>query len=122
MTIFKANEFIFGGFITVSVSDEWKSDPNAFIFSLTNKDNKPVKIKVDPNEHEYAIGCYSDFGPTFGFDIQIANNANTTMNSCSNLGFSYEHPQYRCGSTEASTFLAGSNPFQLDEIEVCEKE
>ena len=41
-------------------SDKYKSDPNAFIFSLTNKDNSPLKMKVDPNEHQWAILCHSE--------------------------------------------------------------
>ncbi len=100
MTIVKAkrSEFIFGGFTTVDwdSSDSHKSDPNAFLFSLTNKDNIPVKIKIHPNEHHCAIYCDSDYGPTFGYsgDIHIADNANTTMNSCSDLGGTYSHPQY----------------------------
>ncbi len=40
----KQSEFIFGGFTAVSWESYarvgYKSDPNAFIFSLTNKDNK----------------------------------------------------------------------------------
>jgi hypothetical protein len=126
LTILKAKQssYVFGGFTSV----EWdsssgrKSDRNAFIFSLTNKENKPVKIKIKPNQHKYAIYCHSELGPTFGRDIQIANNANTTMESCSLLGFSYNHPQYAHGTKEASTFLAGSNPFQLDEIEIYVRE
>jgi hypothetical protein len=125
LTILKAKEskFVFGGFTTVSwdSSSDYKSDPNAFLFSLTNKDNTPLKMKVDPDEHESAIICHSRYGPTFGNDICIANNANTTMNGYSNLGYSYKHPQYARGTNEAKTFLAGSNPIQLDEIEVYQK-
>ena len=44
------------------------------------------------------------------------------MDSRSNLGFTYKHPQYAQGTDEACTFLAGSFNFQLDEIEVYEKE
>jgi hypothetical protein len=49
----KGNEFIFGVFTTAEwdCSDKHKSDPNAFIFSLTNKNNSPLTMKVDPNEH-----------------------------------------------------------------------
>ncbi len=128
LTIFKAkeSEFIFGGFTTVSWESpaffKWKSDANAFIFSLTNKDNKPVKMKIKPNRHRYAIGCYSSSGPSFGCDIRIANNANTTMNSHSRLGSSFKHPKYEEETNEAKTFLAGSFYFQLDEIEVYQKE
>ena len=45
LSIFQAKEFIFGGFTTVSweshIPGQCKSDPNAFLFSLTNKENKP---------------------------------------------------------------------------------
>ena len=130
LTILKAKEsqFIFGGFTAVQwdSSSVWKSDPNAFIFSLTNKDSKPLKLKVDSNRHEYAIGCYAGNGPIFGggggHDICIFNNANTTMDSFSDLGDSYSHPQFIQGTNEAKTFLAGTNNFQLDEIEVYHKE
>jgi hypothetical protein len=126
LTILKAkgSEFIFGGYTMVSWdgSTIWKSDPNAFLFSLTNKDNTPVKMKVDPNKSQYAIRCDSRCGPSFGGDICIANNANTTMDSYSHLGGTYRHPQYEEDTIEASTFLAGSKYFQLDEIEVYEKE
>jgi hypothetical protein len=54
--------------------------------------------------------------------ICIANNANITMDACSNLGHIFNQPpQYLVYTDEARTFLAGSNPFQLDEIEVYEK-
>jgi hypothetical protein len=124
-TIFKAkqSQFIFGGFTSVhwDCSYDFKSDPNAFIFSLTNKDNKPLKMKINPNQDEYAIYCHFELGPTFGCDIRISNHANTTMYGCSNLGNIYIHPQYAYGTNEAKTFLAGSFEFQLDEIEVYEK-
>ncbi len=85
LTIFKAkgSGFIFGGFATASWdgSSRDKSDLNAFIFSLTNKGNKPVKMKIKPNEHHHAIICDSDRGPIFGDDVCIYNNANTTMES-----------------------------------------
>jgi hypothetical protein len=62
-------------------------------------------MKIDPNRHKNAFYCHSSFGPIFGNDIIIGNNANTTMNSRSNLGFSYKHPQYAFGTEEAQTFL-----------------
>jgi hypothetical protein len=126
LTLLKAKQssYIFGGFTTVSWdgSSWWKSDPNAFIFSLTNKDNKPLKMTIKPNKHEFAICCHSGHGPMFGEDINIYNNANTTMDSNSRLGFAFKHPQYALGTNEALTFLAGSQKFQLDEIEVYQKE
>jgi hypothetical protein len=122
----KGSKFIFGGFTAVSweSSNKHKSDANAFIFSLTNNYNKPVKMKINPKRHESAIRCYPEYGPTFGggHEIRIVNDANTAMDSYSNLGYSYSHPQYPFGTDEAQTFLAGSHEFQLDEIEVYQKE
>ena len=126
LTIIKAKDssYIFGGFTTVSwdCSFNFKSDASAFIFSLTNNHNLPLKIKINPNYHEHAIECNSEYGPSFGWDIEIANNANTTMDSHSNLSHTYSHPQYAYGTDEANSFLAGSHKFQLDEIEVYQKE
>ena len=59
--------------------------------------------------------------PTFGDDINIADNPNTTMDSSSDLGLTYKNPQSAFGTNEAKTFLAGSFRFQLDEFEVYEK-
>jgi hypothetical protein len=127
LSICKAHEssYIFGGFTTVSwesTNGKWKSDRNAFIFSLTNKDNQPVKMNINPNRNHVAICCHSKYGPIFGDDICIGNHSNTSMDSYSNLGWAYLHPQYEYRSNEAETFLAGSHQFQLDEIEVYQKE
>jgi hypothetical protein len=131
LTILKAKQsgFIFGGYTTVHWESKsqsiYKSDPNAFIFSLTNKDNTPLKMKVAPNKHQYAIGCYCGYGPWFTGGIHIGYNANTNMGSnfCySNLGYVYSHPQYVYCTDEAKSFLTGSQTFQLDEIEVYQRE
>ena len=124
LTILKANGFIFGGFTTASWQNSGgnKSDPNAFLFSLTNKDNKPCKMKIDSNQHHRAIHCSSVFGPTFGYnDIEISNNSNTNTDSKSKLGDAYKHSEYNAGTNEAQSFLAGSQYFQLSEIEVYKK-
>jgi len=44
-------------------------------------------MKVDSNRNQYAILGHSKYGPSFGFDIFIANNSNTTMDSRSNFFF-----------------------------------
>jgi hypothetical protein len=127
LTILKAKEskYIFGGFTTIEWDslNEFKTDPNAFLFSLTNKDNKPLKLKIDPNRPQSAIYCNSSCGPSFGggYDIFISDYANTTIKSRSGLGSSYKHTQYTFGTNRAKTFLAGSYKFQLDEIEVFKK-
>jgi hypothetical protein len=121
LTILKAHgsSYIFGGFNSIpwDNSSGWKSDPNAFLFSLTNKDNQPCKIRQIKTS--CSIYCHSGVGPIFGNnDITIYNNANTTACSISNLGQSYQHPQ----PSQGQLFLAGSHPFQLSEIEVYKKE
>jgi hypothetical protein len=119
LTIVKAHgtSYIFGGFTSINweSSGVWKSDPNAFLFSLTNKDNQPCKMRQINTQ--YSILCNSAYGPTFGagFDICICN---TIAGSTLKLGVSYEHPQ----PSQGQSYLAGSNPFQLSEIEVYQKE
>ena len=123
----KAPEFAYicGGFTTVKWEslNKWKhvSDPNAFVFSLTNKDNKPCKLSVNPKKHQYAVCCYSGSGPKFGDDIFIADDSNLTMSS-SKLGEHYKLPEdVRPGENEAFSFLAGTEDFYLSEIEVYKK-
>ena len=79
-------------------------------------------MNADPNKRQYALYCHSECGPSFGFDINIANNANTSLKSYSTLGFTYSHPKYAYGTNEAQSFLAGSYNFLVTEIEVYEKE
>ncbi len=97
-----------------------KIDSNAFIFSFINKDKKPIKIKCHPNRT--AIQCNKNYGPMFGLDDfciadQFCQNDSDFTNFTS-LGFSYEHPAYAYGSTYGDRFLAGSNQFDLSEIEI----
>jgi len=122
LTIIKSEHGnIFGGF----TEKAWKSsstggcvaDPNAFVFSLVNKENKPFKA-VCTNSKE-AICCYSYFGPTFGeSDIVIASGSNSNQRSFSYFGHSYKHTDYQYGTEKAKTILAGSHKFQTLEIEV----
>ena len=99
-SLFEASDssFIFGGFTLASwetcETSKFKSDPNAFLFSLTNKDNKPCKIKIDRNQHHKAISCHADYGPIFCFnDNELSNNSNTNSKSYSNLGDVYKHSE-----------------------------
>jgi hypothetical protein len=119
------NSYIFGAFTQASwdSSNQYKSDANAFLFSLTNKDNKPCKMKAYQNIGN-AICCPPGYGPTFGggHDFHVVSNANTIASSYSNLGSTYKHPLYGNGTNEARIFLAGSYNFQVSEIEVYQKE
>jgi hypothetical protein len=124
LTIVKAkgSSYIFGGFASSNWGnlrwDPFNTDPNAFLFSLTNKDNQPRKMKQISNTNESII-CRSNYGPTFGagHDLHICSYANTTPGSYSYLGNSYQHPQ----PSQGVSYLAGSPKFQVSEIEVYTK-
>jgi hypothetical protein len=123
------SDFIFGGyteqFWNPYSRGGFRTDKNAFLFSLTNKDNFPCKMRV--KNPEEAIYCYASYGPAFGFnscDLYISNmsNSNSISNSV-DLGRTYEPPgsSYTPGSNEAKCFLAGSEWFQVSEIEVFQR-
>src|SRR5579883_3394742 len=61
-----SNENIFGGYVEQEwdQSDKDKYDPNAFLFSLTNFENRPIKIACKPNHISHYCSLY--FGPCFG--------------------------------------------------------
>jgi hypothetical protein len=122
LTILKASgtSYIFGGFTSSDWdgTNEWKTDPSAFLFSLTNKNNLPCKMRqINLN---YSINCNSAYGPIFGeyHDLHICDNANTRLGCYSNLGHTYQHPK----PSKGGSYLAGSQYFQLSEIEVFKKE
>jgi hypothetical protein len=122
LTIIKVKDqpHIFGGYTEATWEGQgYKQDPNAFIFSLVNGDNKPIKMKANQNIQN-AIKCYSSYGPTFGggHDFCISSDSTTNAKSYSNLGYSYQHPNYQYNSNEAKSFLAGSPNFSTSEIEV----
>jgi hypothetical protein len=122
LTIIKtSNKYVFGGYTNASWSsnyDEYKSDNNAFIFSLINHINKPIKIKCT-NPTNSIFNC-ANGGPTFGGgdDFYICDYSNINLSSYSNLSHSYRHPTYSYGSNEARSFLAGSQYFQTAKIEI----
>ena len=121
IVIKSTNGNVFGGYTQADWSGDWiqKNDPNAFIFSFVNTDDKPVVMKC--NDPTNAIYCVSGCGPVFGkdgLDFSIHGNSRGNKSNYSNLGKSYSHPQYAYGSDEAKSFLAGSNKFLTLEIEV----
>lgn len=118
---------IFGAFTTKAWHsyDGYLSDPDTFIFSLVNKDDRPFKVMAVKNGYN-AIRCYSNFGPSFGGgdrlagtkDIKIASYSNANKESYSDFGYTYKHPDYQYGTEKANKILAGSFYFKTTEIEV----
>ena len=62
-----------------------------------------------------AIYRASGYGPWFGYDIDIANNANSNSYSFARLGRFYPAP---AAVQDKYTILAGSENFSPDEVEV----
>ena len=133
VTIIKSsNNNIFGGYTNVAWTKHaniYYPNQNAFLFSLVNKDNEPIKIKIGINMNFISLqGSFDRMsssnhcGPLFGrfpkYDLIIADNCNLNSNSWSDLSDSFMHPRYGPGSNEAKSFLAGTCQFQVDEIEV----
>jgi hypothetical protein len=129
LTVIKAKGGnIFGGF----TEKQWHSrsqfvtDSKAFIFSLVNKEEKPFKV-MSSNEGKQAICCNPAFGPCFGGegsyikDICVLSDSNFNKKSNSNLGYGYQHPDYVRETDRAQNILAGSNNFEIEEIEIFTK-
>jgi len=116
------NGNVFGGYTEKSWSgDGFKNDSNAFIFSLINKINRPLKIKSDSCD---SIICDAYSGSCFGWtgDLCISSNIEGVHKNYSNFGCCYPHPDFKYGSNEAKSFLGGSEYFQVSEIEVFTKQ
>ncbi|KXJ07665.1 Hemicentin-1 [Exaiptasia diaphana] len=105
-------------------TNSYRTSVNSFLFSFVNRDNlKPFKMKVFKSQ--YAIYGSSSYGPIFGggHDIHLLYNGGSSRGSHTNLGHSYTLIKgYTYGSTKANNLLAGSNTFQVDEVEVFRQE
>jgi hypothetical protein len=127
LTIVKStNGNVFGGYTQAawdSVRTK-KDDEYAFVFSLINQDNTPVKIPIAKDQVKSAIYCHPTYGPTFGkgSDFYISSDSNRNPKSYSRLSYSFRHPNYEYGSEESRNFLAGSHRFLTSEVEVYHKE
>jgi len=116
VVIKSTNGNVFGGYTEQSwTGSGFKTDPNAFIFSLINEDSEPLKIKCDrPDE---AIYCSTEYGPNFGdSDIDISSESNLKT-CCSNVSSSYLHPDF------LEFFPAGCDgEFEVLELEIYTRE
>ena len=100
----------------------WYYDSAAFIFSLVNKPGwQPLKLDQtgQHSSSRYSIYSCSSYGPVFGYDIYIVNNAASNTNSYSELGYTYSPPPGNSyTSSFTRSFLAGIHYFRPDEVEV----
>ena len=86
----------------------------AFIFSISNKEELDPFVS-EVRRPDGAIGRWSWSGPWFGYDIYIANNANSNSYSNAGLGRFYPAP---AAVQNPNTILAGTERFSPDEVEV----
>ena len=86
----------------------------AFIFSISNKEELDPFVS-EVRRPDRAIYRVSGFGPVFGWDIHIADNANSNSISYARLGVFYPAP---AAVQDPYTILAGTEYFSPDEVEV----
>lgn len=119
------NGNIFGGYTDLawSTGSVYKSDPNAFIFSLVNSHGRAVKFPIKSNEVNQACYWTSSLSSVFGnWDMRIESNANANTNSIADLGVTYNTSGVVvAGTPEAQSFLAGSLNFQINDIAVYQR-
>ena len=110
--------YLFFLFVFLDTSTGSAYTSNAFIYSLRNKEGLgPFKSNVaNPSR---AIYRHSSHGPTFGYgyDIYIANNANSNTDSYAQFG-QYDDYSVPSGVQSKYTILAGTHNFSPDEVEV----
>ncbi len=114
---------IFGGFTKKEWNSAGKSyaDPWAFIFSLINKDANPFKAVFSNNSNSHSIVCDADYGPAFGSNGKVVKDIcidYSNNNVYCDFGYSYQHPDYPKGSEKAKSILAGTERFNIGEIEI----
>ena len=114
----KAREFFFLLF-TFGFSESsgnWSATSEAFIFSLNNKEGlAPFVSQVEKGITDWAIYRNSQFGPYFGIDVIITDNADSNSFSEAGLGYFYSAPP---AVQDSDTVLAGTWFFSPDEVEV----
>jgi len=118
MVIIKSSEgWLFGGFTSQSWKAlAYKTDPKAFLFTLTNPHSiPPSSFVVNNSLRQYAILCNNAYGPIFGnaADIFIADNSNTNSHSYINFPKVYLDTTYK-----GNLLFTGNQKLTTNEIEV----
>lgn len=113
LIVVKTNSSIFGGYTQAGWSlNGYQSDSFAFLFSLVNAYNYPVRLNV--TEVENAI--FSNVGWFGRKDLSISySTSKFEAYGSSQLGYSYQIPSI---FNSDSSLLAGTKNFQIEEIEV----
>jgi len=117
ISLFKNDKgYIFGGYASTdwTSSNNYKSAPASFIFTLTNiHGTEPTKF---PNSNtNYSIYDYSTYGPTFGHGHDIYTNKS---GSCSGFPYAYQDILGKGKSIFTGDLNNSNSSFNLKEIEV----
>jgi hypothetical protein len=98
-------------------SNNYKTDSNAYLFSL-RVNGVSTSIKYTVVHTQNAIGCFSNWGPTFGnfHDLHISDASNLN-NKSHTICHCYQCPNGTSQGNHHSKF-AGSANFTVSEIEV----
>ncbi len=121
LTVVKTTSgYIIGGYTSVpwSTVGAYIPDSTAFLFTLVNPNNTPLKLPVLPLSLQSATYHNSVYGPTFGWghDLYIADSCNLNAKSFA-WSLSYTLPNGLAGSA-GGDWMLGSSYFQVSEIEV----
>ncbi len=126
LTLIKSTTgYIFGGYTSVpwSCDGSSKEDYDSFLFTLTNPNYIPCKLKITYQHAIYAVYHYSGYGPTFGNPSSAQKDLFINDSSNNNKGnyiyfYAYQSPNGKSGIEGGKFFLGDSNKFQSAEIEV----
>lgn len=98
--------------------------PTSFMFSLVNKPGwgptKLPQLGYDSPIGFSMMSCHND-GPIFGTgsDLTILDDAHKSKTSYAHIGMSYSAPKGQSPDSDfTNTFMAGSEYFSPDEVEV----
>ena len=108
--------FILRTFCFSESSGGYSATSEAFIFSLNNNEGlAPFVSKVNKKDTGDAIYRSSRYGPRFGDNVFIKDNADSDDDSKARLGDRYSVPP---AVRDQDTVLAGTKRFSPDEVEV----
>ena len=127
LTVIKSTTgYIFGAYTSVAWASPstaaYKSDSKAFLFTLTNPANMPLKLKIKAGQEHHAVVHGSGYGPIFGDgnDLGIEDQSNTNTKSRVRSS-SYDAPNGQTGNAAGIFYHGGSNEyFTTVDIEVYE--
>jgi len=113
------NGNIFGGYTQYQWnSGSYKTDANAFLYSIVNSYKKPFK-QVSASD-SYSIYAYASYGPTWGggHNLCIHSDFRGTSNYSNGSYSSFRMEDTSNGVTMGNETFAGSYNFSLTDIEV----